>query len=213
MARFLADVVSAIDLDSIYSSYNEKDGRGVAAYAPAMMVRVLLYCDASRVYSSRTIQAKTYDDVAFRFLAAGEHPGHSTLAEFRQRHLEALAGLFTQALQLCAKAGLVKLGHVGIDLHIAIGRIKHGKTIVTESGPPPESATPKQIMQHKLRTEAGRAVYRRRKVIVEPVFGQIKEQRGFRRFSMRGLGKVRAEWKLVCATANLLRSGWTLQTA
>jgi hypothetical protein len=71
-------------------------------------------------------------------------------------------------------------------------------------------------MQHKLRTEAGHAVYKMRKAIVEPVFGQIKEQRGFRRFSLRGLEKVRAEWKLVCATANLLklfRAGWTPQTA
>jgi hypothetical protein len=60
-------------------------------------------------------------------------------------------------------------------------------------------------MQHKWRTEPGQAIYRRRKVIVEPVFGQIKEQRGFRRFNLRGLEKVRAEWKLVCATANLLK--------
>ena len=438
LARFLADVVNALDLDAIYQSYSEKDGRGMAAYAPAMMVRVLLYGYATGVYSSRKIQAKSYDDVAFRFLSADEHPDHSTLAEFRKRHLQALAGLFMQALQLCAKAGLVKLGHVaidgtkikanaskhkamsygrmseteqrlkqeveallkqadatdaaedalygkdkrgdelpeelsrresrlkkiqqakaelekeaeakaeqeraaaearlaarkekeektskkqrgrepqipareaaqpdakaqrnftdpesrimpdgsnkgsflqgynaqaavdataqvivaaeitqqandsrqllpmleqvkanmgrkpevvsadagywseanatdetvaGIDLHIATGRMKHDQTVEMASGPPPESATPKQAMQHKLRTEAGRAVYRRRKVIVEPVFGQIKEQRGFRRFSLRGLEKVRAEWKLVCATANLLklfRYGWTPQAA
>jgi hypothetical protein len=104
----------------------------------------------------------------------------------------------------------------GIDLHIATGRIKHDETIVAQSEPLPSSATPKQAMQHKLRTDAGRAIYKRRKVIVEPVFGQIKEQRGFRRFSLRGLEKVRAEWKLVCATANLLklfRYGWTPQTA
>ena len=103
----------------------------------------------------------------------------------------------------------------GINLHIATGRTKYGETIVAESEPPP-FATPKQAMQHKLRTDAGRAIYKRRKVIVEPVFGQIKEQRGFRRFSLRGLEKVRAEWKLVCATANLLklfRYGWTPQTA
>ena len=71
-------------------------------------------------------------------------------------------------------------------------------------------------MQHTLSTDAERAVYRRRKVIVEPVFGQIKEQRGFRRFSLRGLEKVRAEWKLVCAVANLLklfRYAGTPQTA
>jgi transposase len=438
LARFLADVVSALDLDAIYSSYNDKDGRGLSAYAPAMMIRVLLYGYATGIYSSRKIQAKTYDDVAFRFLSADEHPDHSTLAEFRKRHLQALAGLFLQALQLCSKAGLVKLGHVaidgtkikanaskhkamsygrrneteqrlkteieallqqaeqtdaaedalygkdkrgdelpeelqrresrlkkiqqakaelekeaaekaeqeraaaeaklaarrekeaktgkkpggrppqipapeaarpdakaqrnftdpesrimpdgankgsfvqgynaqaavdsiaqviiaaeitqqandsrqllpmlkqveanmgrkaeavsadagywseanasdeivaGIDLHVATGRIRHGENIATESGPPPELSTPKQRMQHKLRTEAGRSVYRRRKVIVEPVFGQIKEQRGFRRFSLRGLERVRAEWKLVCAVANLLklfRYAGTPQTA
>jgi hypothetical protein len=67
------------------------------------------------VYSSRKLEAKTYEDVAFRYLSADAHPDHDTLAEFRKRHLEALAGLFTQALLLCAKAGLVKLGHVSID--------------------------------------------------------------------------------------------------
>ena len=104
----------------------------------------------------------------------------------------------------------------GIDLHIATGRVKHGETSVAESGPPPEQATAKQLMRHKLRTDAGQAVYRRRKAIVEPVFGQIKEVRGFRRFSLRGLEKVRAEWKLVCATANLLklfRAGCVPETA
>jgi hypothetical protein len=71
-------------------------------------------------------------------------------------------------------------------------------------------------MQHKLKTEAGRAVYKRRKAIVEPVFEQIKECRGFRRFSMRGKQNVSGEWRLVCAVSNLLklfRSGWALQTA
>jgi len=438
LARFLSDVVNALDLEAIYASYSEKDGRGMSAYAPAMMVRVLLYGYATGVYSSRKIQAKTYDDVAFRFLSADEHPDHSTLAEFRKRHLKALAGLFLQAVQLCAKAGLVKLGHVaidgtkikanaskhkamsyarmgeaerrlqqeiaalleqaeetdaaedalygkgkrgdelpdelsrrdsrlkkiqqakaeleqeaaekaeqqraeaeakraarrqqeqqtgkksrgrepkapdpeqaqpeakaqrnftdgdsrimpdgankgsflqgynaqaavdstaqvivaaeitqqandsrqllpmlqqleanlgrkpdavsadagywseanatdekvtGIDLHIATGRMKHDQTMATESGPPPDQATPKQAMQHKLRTDAGRMIYKMRKAIVEPVFGQIKEVRGFRRFSLRGLDKVQAEWKLVCATSNLLklfRFKWTPKTA
>ena len=60
-------------------------------------------------------------------------------------------------------------------------------------------------MQRKLKREAGRNLYRMRKAIVEPVFGQIKEWRGFRRFSLRGLQKVRAEWKLLCLTHNLLK--------
>jgi len=438
LARFLVDVVDALDLGAIYASYDEKDGRGQSAYPPAMMVRVLLYGYATGVYSSRKIEARTYEDVAFHYLSADAHPDHDTFAAFRKRHLEALAGLFTQALLLCEKAGLVKLGHVSIDgtkikahaskhkamsyarmgetearlkaeieellqqaeatdaaedaaygkgkrgdelpeelarrasrlqkiaqakaeleqearqkaeqeraaaeaklaarraqeertgkkkrgreprvpdpdkatpdgkaqrnftdpesrimadgankgsflqgynaqaavdataqvivaaevtqettdnrqllpmldqvkqnmgrkpeaasadagywseanatdesvadidLHIATGRLKREPTTETASEPPPVEATAKQAMQHKLRTEAGRAVYKMRKAIVEPVFGQIKEQRGFRRFSLRGLDNVRRAWRLVCLTANLLKlfgSGWTPQTA
>jgi hypothetical protein len=403
-----------------------------------MMVRVLLYGYCTGSYSSRKIQAKTYEDVGFRYLAVEEHPDHSTLAEFRQRHLEALAGLFSQALQLCQKAGLVKLGHVaidgskiagnaskhkamsyermgetekrlqaeveeilkradavdaaedakygkgqsgeelpaelagresrlakiraakaeleaeaqqkaeekkaaaeahmeqrreqeahtgkkvsgpkpqvpdpeqavpdpkaqrnftdpesrimpdgshkgsfvqgynaqiavdgkaqvivaaevtqqsndkqqlvamleqvkknvgaqpeaasadngywnaqqvgdarvqGIDLHVATGKQKHGEPSkaaedATEST---AEASVLEQMKQKLKTEAGRELYRMRKAIVEPVFGQIKEWRGFRRFLLRGLQKVRAEWKLICLTHNLLklfRSGRALQ--
>ena len=427
LARFLVDVVELLDLGAIYASYEAKDSRGQAAYAPEMMLRLLLYGYSVGVYSSRKIENRTYEDVAFRYLSADQHPDHDTIAEFRKRHLQALAGLFTQALLLCEKAGLVKLGHVAIDgtkikanaskhramsydrmgeteqrlkqeidallkqadetdaaedaqygkgkrgdelpdelarresrlaklqkakaeleqearqkaevqraeaeaklaerraqeeqtgkkprgrepqlpapelavpeakaqrnftdsesrimpdgankgsfvqgynaqiavdaqtqiivaadltqqtndsqqlipmleqvetnmgrkpdavsadagywsetnaidpavaeidLHVATGRIKHGEVIETASGPPPENATAKQAMAHKLRTEAGRATYKMRKAIVEPVFGQIKERRGFRRFSLRGLTNVRAEWKLVCATANLLK--------
>jgi transposase len=115
LARFLADVVSELDLSAIYKSYAEKDGRGQAAYAPEMMVRVLLYGYANGVYSSRKIEKRAYEDVAFRYLSGDQHPDHATIAEFRKRHLEALSGLFTQALLLCSEAGLVKLGHVAID--------------------------------------------------------------------------------------------------
>jgi transposase len=427
LARFLVDVVETLDIGAIYASYEAKDGRGQAAYAPEMMLRLLLYGYCTGICSSRKIETRTYEDVAFRYLSADQHPDHDTIAEFRKRHLDALAGLFKQALLLCEKAGLVKLGHVaidgtkikanaskhkaisydrmgetelrlkqeidallkqaeetdaaedaqygkgkrgdelpdelarresrlkklqqakaalekeaqekaaqeraeaeaklaerreqeeqtgkkmrgrdpqipapdaahpeakaqrnftdpesrimpdgankgsfvqgynaqiavdaqtqiivaaditqqandsqqlipmleqveanmgrnpdavsadagywseanatdpvvaGIDLHIATGRIKHGEVIETASGPPPEDATAKQAMAHKLRTEAGRSVYKMRKAIVEPVFGQIKEIRGFRRFSMRGQEKARAEWKLVCAAANILK--------
>ena len=120
LARFLLDVVSALDLSAIYKSYQDKDGRGQAAYAPEMMVCLL-----------------------------------------------------------------------------------HG-------------ASPKEAMREKLRTAAGRAVYKMRKAIVEPVFGQIKEQRGFRRFSLRGKENVSREWKLVCAVSNLLklfRADWGLEMA
>ena len=104
----------------------------------------------------------------------------------------------------------------GVDLHIATGRQKHGEKAATANGPPPEGATPKEAMQHKLRTEAGKSIYKMRKAIVEPVFGQTKERRGFRRFSFRGVGSVRLEWKLICLTGNILklfRSGWSPQMA
>ena len=115
LARFLVDVVSALDLSAIYGSYAEKDGRGQAAYVPEMMVRLLLYGYATGVYSSRKIQTRTFEDLAFRYLSGDQHPDHATIAEFRKRHLDALSGLFTQALLLCSEAGLVKLGHVSID--------------------------------------------------------------------------------------------------
>jgi transposase len=93
LARFVVDVVSALDLEAIYASYREKDGRGQSAYAPEMMVRLLLYGYATGVYSSRKIETRTYEDVAFRYLSGDQHPDHATLAEFRKRHLTALAGL------------------------------------------------------------------------------------------------------------------------
>src|SRR5437867_6549554 len=115
LARFVADLVPSLELSEFYASYEEKDGRGQAAYHPAMMVRLLLYGYCIGVMSSRQIRKRSYEDVAFRYLSADEHPDHTTLNEFRKRHLKAFAELFVQALQLCQKAGLVKLGHVAVD--------------------------------------------------------------------------------------------------
>jgi hypothetical protein len=102
-----------------------------------------------------------------------------------------------------------------VDLYIATGRDKHGEVVEMSSDPPPANASPKEALREKLRTEAGRAVYRM-KAIVEPVFGQIKEQRGFRRFSLRGKLNVSREWKMVRAVSNLLklfRAGWVPEMA
>src|ERR1035441_3710895 len=74
LARFLVDVVSVLDVNAIYASYAEKDGRGQAAYAPEIMVRLLLYGYATGVYSSRKIQRRTFEDVAFRYLSGDQHP-------------------------------------------------------------------------------------------------------------------------------------------
>ena len=102
-----------------------------------------------------------------------------------------------------------------VDLHIAVGRRKHDEQPIEATGEAPAGASEAEKMQHKLRTPAGRAIYKMRKAIVEPIFGQIKEARGFRRFSFRGLERVSLEWDLICLTHNLLklfRAGVRLQT-
>src|SRR5450432_3928586 len=115
LARFIADVMNELDLSSIYARYERSDGRGLSAYHPVLMARLLLYGYCIGITSSRKIEQATYDNVAFRYLSSDQHPDHDTLAFFRQEHVEALAGLFVQALRLCQKAGLVKLGNVSID--------------------------------------------------------------------------------------------------
>src|SRR5215471_1468296 len=115
LARFVADVANELDLSAIYAEYERTDGRGLSAYHPLMMTRLLLYGYCIGVTSSRKIETATYDSLAFRYLAADQHPDHDSIAGFRQEHLEVLAGLFVQALRLCQKAGLVKLGNVAID--------------------------------------------------------------------------------------------------
>jgi transposase len=431
LVYFIMDVVAKLDLDSIYCRYNGSRG-GQPPYDPRMMTGLVIYAYCKGVFSSRKIERATYENVAFRVLTADQQPDHDTIADFRKRHLKALSGLFVQVLQLCQKAGLVKLGHVALDgtkvkanaskhkamsyarmektaaelrtevdrllssaqwvdddedvlygkgrrgdelpeqlrfkqsrlrkieqamaaleaeakakaqaereaqrqkqealakegkkrrgrkpkdpddtpkpdaqrnftdpesrimkdgasksfeqayncqaavdetaqiivaanvtqqtndkqqvkplienikentggkkpgkasadsgyysegnikyLHdenidpyIATGRLKHSEQPPpAPRGPIPKSATAKQRMARKLRTVKGRGTYKKRKQIVEPVFGQIKEARGFRRFSLRGLDNVNAEWNLVCLTHNLLkvfRSGLTRQTA
>ena len=92
-----------------------KDARGERPYSPFMMVALLLYAYCVGVFSSRRIERATYEDVAFRVLAGGDHPDHSRISDFRRVHLDALAGLFKQTVQLCQRAGMVKLGTVAID--------------------------------------------------------------------------------------------------
>lgn len=114
LARFILDLVKELELGRIYARY-ERDLRGFPPYHPQMMVALLLYGYCVGVPSSRKIERKTYEDVAFRVIAGEEHPDHSRINEFRRVHLEALSGLFVQVLRLCQKAGLVKLGKVALD--------------------------------------------------------------------------------------------------
>jgi transposase len=419
LARFILDLVTELDLGRIYRHY-ERELRGKPPHDPRMMVALLLYGYCTGVTSSRQIEKKTHEDIAFRVLSGDTHPDHVSVSEFRRVHLDALAQLFLQVLRLCQKAGLVKLGHVALDgtkikanaskhkamsyermkeseraleqkvkalleraqqtdaredaeygkdkrgdelpaelsrattrlerlraakreledeaklaheqakkkapsggsssgsdggpelpshrvpreedgsptakaqrnftdpdsrimvdgegafvqaynaqivvddatqvivaqaltnqppdseharplleqardncgsaptrasldagyfseknvlgllaLHIdpyiATGRNKHGQALPIRRGPLPVAMTIKDWMAYRLSTPDGSAVYRRRKAIVEPVFGQIKQARGFRRFSLRGTHKARGEWSLVCAAHNLCK--------
>lgn len=115
LGLFMLDVVSVLDLSPILDAYQAKDARGTRAYDPRMMVALLLYGYSVGVYSSRKLERATYEDVAFRVLAGGNHPDHTQIARFRRKWLDVISGLFVQVLQLCREAGMVKLGLVAVD--------------------------------------------------------------------------------------------------
>jgi transposase len=396
LAYFVSDVVDQLDLSAIESVY-EEDDRGQPPYHPRMMTKVLLYGYCVGVFSSRKLQKRLVEDVAFRVLAAGNQPDFRTLSDFRKKHLGALEKLFQQVLRLTLETGTMKLGRVVLDgskvkanaskhkamsygrmketekrlrdevrrlLHQAeaadqeddrrfgqdrrgdelaeelrrresrirrlrqaqraleerareqapsegqdenqarpapkaqynftdpesrimkgsegfvqayntqvavepvlqlivgqavtpavndkqqlvpmierieeqsgqkpqevladsgycseenlryLGKRKITGWVATEKrkhgelrrpcprGPLPSEAGEVERMKRKLRTQVGTAVYATRKIVVEPVFGQIKQGRGFRQFLLRGLEKVRGEWALICLTHNLLK--------
>jgi transposase len=394
LAYFVSDLADELDLSAIVSPY-ETEERGFPPYHPVMLTKVLLYAYCVGVFSSRRIERRLVEDVAFRVLAAGNQPDFRTISEFRRRHLEALEGLFVQVLRLARQAGALQIGRVAIDgskikanaskhkamsygrmqereaqlqqevrhlltqaeatdaqedathgsqrgdelpaelqrrtmrlqrireakrvleerakaaasvkpqpaaaakpddtaqynftdpesrimkgpdgfvqaynaqiavepvcqlivgqavtqevndkqqlvpmietlatqsgdtahevladngycseanlayvaahdidAYIATDRLKHDVPMPPCRGPLPHGATITDRMRRKLRTKRGADVYRWRKAIVEPVFGQIKHGRGFRQFLLRGVAKVRAEWALVCLTHNIVK--------
>jgi len=114
LARFVIDVVAQLDLGAFYRRHRV-DGWGRAAYDPKMMVALLVYAYCTGVRSSREIERRCREDIAFRFIAANRCPDHATVARFRSGNGEPLAGLFVQALRLCAEAGLVRVGMVALD--------------------------------------------------------------------------------------------------
>jgi transposase len=111
---FVLDVVDELNLSEFVSGYRA-DGRGGAAYSPAMMVALLAYAYSVGERSSRNVERRCVEDVAFRVLAANQVPDHATIARFRVTHSEALAALLGQVLALCARAGLVRAGLLAID--------------------------------------------------------------------------------------------------
>jgi len=114
LARFISETVDQMDLSALITAYRS-NGQGSAAYHPAMMVKILLYAYCMGIPSSRKIAKALVDDVAFRWLAAGNFPDFRTISEFRKRHLRALQDLFPQILLLCKASGLVKAGIIALD--------------------------------------------------------------------------------------------------
>jgi len=346
LAFFVSDLVEQLDLSAILRVY-EDDERGYPPYHPVMLTKVLVYGYCVGVFSSRRIQRRLIEDVAFRVLAAGNQPDFRTIADFRKRHLAPLRGFFEQVLRLARELGAPRVGRVaidgskiqanaskykamsygrmrdkgrqlsdevkerlaeaaaagqpaesakpdpkaqynltdpesrimkgpdgfiqaynvqvavnelqlivaqavtqatndkhqllpmittiaqqagdtptqvladagycsdenlaaiattGIDAYISTRKQKHGERPGScPRGPLPKTATRVERMTRKLLTKAGAAVYARRKTMVEPVLGQIKQARGFRQFLLRGVAKVQGEWALVCTTHNILK--------
>ncbi len=411
LSYFVSDLLDQLDLSQIEQHY-EREERGYPPYHPRMMTKVLVYGYCVGVFSSRRLEKRLSEDIAFRVLAAGNEPDFRTISEFRRIHLKALEGLFVQVLQLALKLGAMKLGRVAIDgtkikanaskhkamsyermlreeqrlreevkqllaeaeqtdkdedkrygrnrrgdelpaelgrreerlkriaeakkaldararaeaeqkdqnsdkngrpgagskrgrraaaqpkpkaqhnftdpesrimkgpdgfvqaynaqaavepalqlivgqalsqqandkqqlipmiervreqagqkvqqvladsgycseenlrkaakkkvdLYVATGKQKHNQPVPSSPrGRIPKSATLVERMKRKLMSKAGQGIYARRKTIVEPVFGQIKQAQGFRQFLLRGVDKVRSEWALVCATHNMLK--------
>lgn len=127
LAWFVLDAVEMIDLRVFYADYRG-DGWGRAAHEPAMMVALLLYAYAVGERSSRAIERRCREDVAFRVICANRVPDHATIARFRVRHEQALAGTFTDVLALCARAGLVSVGVVALDGSLISGNASPGAT-------------------------------------------------------------------------------------
>ena len=401
LAYFVSDVVDQLDLTPMHAEYGEEK-RGQPPYDPRMMTKLLVYGYCVGVYSSRKIQQRLHEDVAFRVLAAGNEPDFRTISDFRKIHLKTLSGFFEEVLKIVLETGAIKLGRIALDgtkikanaskhkamsydrmtqqeeaigeqvkelmaraaaadveedrqfgedkggdelpeelqrretrlarirearrvveerarekaksegkpededqpeaksqynftdpesrimksnegfvqayngqiavepdfqlivgqlvtqaandkeqmrpmveaiedqsgqrpdelltdagycsdsnleyleskaepekqinAYVATGRQKHSEAPADcPRGPLPAGSTRVDRMRRKLQTKTGKAVYAQRKAIVEPVFGQIKQARGFRRFSLRGLVKVQGEWAIVCLTHNILK--------
>jgi transposase len=112
LARFVVEVIDGLDLSAMSRSYR---GTGSASYHPALLLGILVYGYATGVFYSRKLERATYDSVAFRFIAANDHPDHDTIATFRRRFLKEIEGLFVQVLALAREIGMLKLGTVALD--------------------------------------------------------------------------------------------------
>ena len=112
LARFVVEVIDGLDLSVMRGSYR---GSGSASYPPSLLLGILVYGYATGVFSSRKLERASYDSVAFRFIAANQHPDHDTIAAFRRRFLPEIEGLFVQVLAVAREMGVLKMGTVALD--------------------------------------------------------------------------------------------------
>jgi transposase len=112
LARFVVEVIDGLDLRAMSGSYR---GSGSASYHPRMLLGILVYGYATGVFSSRKLERASYDSVAFRFIAANDHPDHDTIAAFRRRFLKEIEALFVQVLLLAREMGVLKMGTIALD--------------------------------------------------------------------------------------------------
>jgi len=112
LGRFIVEVLDRLDLGRMSGAYR---GSGSASYHPRMLLGLLVYGYATGVFSSRKLERATYDSVAFRFIAANDHPDHDTIAAFRRRFLKEIEKLFVEVLKLAREMGLLKMGTIALD--------------------------------------------------------------------------------------------------
>jgi transposase len=112
LARFVVEVIDGLDVSAMSGAYR---GSGSASYHPRLLLALLVYGYATGVFSSRKLERATYDSVAFRFIAANDHPDHDTIAAFRRRFLKDIESLFVKVLLLAREMGVLKLGTVALD--------------------------------------------------------------------------------------------------
>ncbi len=135
LARFVVEVIDGLDLSKLTGQYT---GRGSKAHHPATLLAILVYGYCTGTFSSRKLEMATYDSVAFRYIAAGSHPDHDTLATFRRRFIDELAGLFVQVLEMACEMKLLKMGTVCLDgtkIHANASRhsaLSHGHIVKLE---------------------------------------------------------------------------------
>jgi len=112
LARFIVEIIEQLDLREMERAYGRS---GSAAFHPALLLSILIYGYATGVFSSRKLEHATYDSVAFRFVAANEHPDHDTLNTFRKRFLKEIEVLMVQVLMIARTMGMLKLGNIALD--------------------------------------------------------------------------------------------------